>query len=563
MLSMLYGAMFVIAVIYLIILLLYFRERVSVYYTLLCVAVIMLTFSYYQISKAQTLEAAIYANQATYMGGTLVNLFMVNCLASICNKKIKTWINIICVAWGSFIFGLAMTIGSSTIYYKSIDLVVGDGYSYIVKEYGSLHFLQPCYIIGMMLYGLTIVVSSICQKKKVSVISSVGAFLVMMVCVFVYMGERILHTKYECMPFAYIISLGVLLLLLKRIKLYDISSLSAETLGKGSEYGFVIFGSKGNFATGDVQARAWFPELNDLKIDYVVEDYNTDFLQQIKLWLEKQDVDTVTIYERDGRFIEAKHFLLYEKKNKDIHCIRLRDDTQEQSYLKLMENYNETLTHDVEKKTERLREVQDDIIISMASIVENRDNNTGGHIKRTSDVVRVFAQNLLDDKTFPEMTRDLAVHITKAAPLHDFGKIAIPDVILNKPGKFTDEEYNEMKKHSYKGAVIVERILQNSEDEEFRKIAVNVAHYHHEKWDGKGYPDGLSGTKIPFEARVMALADVFDALVSKRVYKEQFDYDKAFGIIKDSCGTHFDPVLCVKFLECRKQLEELYDSYED
>lgn len=161
----------------------------------------------------------------------------------------------------------------------------------------------------------------------------------------------------------------------------------------------------------------------------------------------------------------------------------------------------------------------------MASIVEGRDGNTGDHIRRTSDVVRIFVSRLLQDGDMPGLTRGMAHRIVKAAPLHDFGKVAIPDVFLNRPGKFTPEEYETMKQHAEKGAVIVTQILRNSDDDQLKEIAVNVAHYYHEKWDGSGYPDGLAGTKIPFEARVMALADVFDALVSKRVYKERLDYD--------------------------------------
>ena len=120
-----------------------------------------------------------------------------------------------------------------------------------------------------------------------------------------------------------------------------------------------------------------------------------------------------------------------------------------------------------------------------------------------------------------------------------------------------------MKKHAQKGAGIVARILQNSDDLQFKNIAVNVAHYHHEKWNGAGYPCGLAEKEIPLEARIMALADVFDALVSKRVYKDQFSYDKAFSIIEESSGSHFDPELCRRFLKCRPRIEALYDSYTD
>ena len=152
--------------------------------------------------------------------------------------------------------------------------------------------------------------------------------------------------------------------------------------------------------------------------------------------------------------------------------------------------------------------------------------------------------------------------VIKAAPMHDLGKIAVDDAILRKNGKFTDEEYEQMKRHSAEGAKIVRNILLGVEEQEFVDIAENIAHYHHEKWNGQGYPEGKSGIDIPVEARIMALADVFDALVSKRCYKEKMDYDKAFAIIEESLGSHFDPELGKMFLRCRPQLEEYYDGME-
>lgn len=158
------------------------------------------------------------------------------------------------------------------------------------------------------------------------------------------------------------------------------------------------------------------------------------------------------------------------------------------------------------------------------------------------------------------MTPSFCESMIKAAPMHDLGKIAVDDAILRKPGKFTDEEYEIMKSHSAAGAKIVANVLQEVDDLEFKQIAVNVAHYHHEKYDGKGYPCGLKGEEIPFEARIMALADVFDALVSKRCYKDSFSYDKAFQIIEESLGTHFDPLLGKAFIACRENLEALYNN---
>ena len=206
--------------------------------------------------------------------------------------------------------------------------------------------------------------------------------------------------------------------------------------------------------------------------------------------------------------------------------------------------------------------MQDQIIIGISDIVESRDNSTGGHVKRTSEAVRIFMDQLEKESAEFHMTKRYVENIIKAAPMHDLGKIAVEDYILKKPGRFTDAEYALMKVHASVGAQIVEKALNGVEDEAFMDVAKNMAHYHHEKWNGKGYPDGLSGEDIPLEARIMALADVFDALVSKRCYKERYSYDEAFKIIEDSLGSHFDPELGKAFLNCRKELEAYYDEVE-
>ena len=144
--------------------------------------------------------------------------------------------------------------------------------------------------------------------------------------------------------------------------------------------------------------------------------------------------------------------------------------------------------------------------------------------------------------------------------MHDLGKITIDDVILRKPGKFTPEEYQVMKTHSAAGAVILAQILKDVTDKNFEAVAINVAHYHHERWDGKGYPQGLKGEEIPLEARIMAIADVYDALVSKRVYKDEFSFETAYRIIIENMGTQFDPGLEKYFARAREKIEEYYTN---
>lgn len=228
----------------------------------------------------------------------------------------------------------------------------------------------------------------------------------------------------------------------------------------------------------------------------------------------------------------------------------------------LSDNFND-MAETIDYKNNRIVAIQDSIIRGMAVMVESNDNNTGGHIIRTSTCVSILVHKLKKHKYNPEIKNSYWRDLIKAAPMHDLGKIAIDDSVLRKPGKFTPEEYEIMKRHTVDGARIVEQVLNEVDDEQFTEIAKNVAHYHHEKWDGTGYPTGASRYDIPLEARIMALADVFDALVSKRCYKDEFSFDKAFQIIEESLGTHFDPELGLIFLKCRPELEAFYKAEFD
>lgn len=562
MIAQIYTILFVVAFLMLIYILREYDGHISVYYVMHFTSIFIGNLGYMQISTAKDLQSALYANQICYVGSCFTPIFLVLCIADLCKTRIPRVIQTIFMVSACTVFALVSTIGMQNWYYRSVTLKSVGGISYLEKVNGPLHNLFIVYLAAAFLTGLYIVIRSFASKKDVSYINSILLLVLMSCAMGAYAYERITHLEIELMAIIYVIAEFLILLMLKRIRLYDVASISASSMTENKVYGFVLCRGNGKYLGSDEVAKEWFPELAEQSVDRSIKAGESDFLHQVETWLAHHSDEQTMYFQRDNRIIEAQHICMDDVKIKHIHCVYLRDDTKQQEYTKLVESFNETLERDVNEKTKKMRKIQEDIIISMASIVENRDNNTGGHIARTSDIVKIFVKHLSDKKLYPDVTTRAYRCIIKAAPLHDFGKIAIPDVILNKPGKFTDEEYEEMKKHSEKGAVIVERILQNSEDEEFKLIAVNVAHFHHEKWDGNGYPTKIKGEEIPFEARVMALADVFDALVSKRVYKDSFSYDKAFQIIEESSGTHFDPQLCSEFLECRKQLEALYNSYD-
>ncbi|MGN0618125.1 MAG: HD-GYP domain-containing protein [Ruminiclostridium sp.] len=209
-----------------------------------------------------------------------------------------------------------------------------------------------------------------------------------------------------------------------------------------------------------------------------------------------------------------------------------------------------------------LSRFHNETVMSFANLIENRDNSTGGHIKRTSRYVGLIAEELLARNYYTEiLTKDYITNLLKAAPMHDIGKISVPDAILQKPGRLTDEEFRIMKLHAENGGNIIRETFRNLRDEEYRKMAFEVARYHHEKWNGKGYPDGLIGQDIPLCARIMAVADVFDAVSEKRCYREAMPIDKCFGIIREGSGRDFDPLIAEIFLDIRDKVEQVHGEF--
>lgn len=215
------------------------------------------------------------------------------------------------------------------------------------------------------------------------------------------------------------------------------------------------------------------------------------------------------------------------------------------------------LSKDLQKQLESITSMQEKVLYAMSDIIENRDIETGGHVRRTIEVVSALMNAIARDPN-SGVSEKFCREVIKSAPMHDLGKISIPDAILHKTGKLTVEEYEIVKRHPVDSARIISEALTGIEDEQLLSVASNIALYHHERMDGNGYPKHLRGEEIPLEARVMAIADVYDALVSKRCYKEPMSFEDAFSTIESSMGTQFDPKLNRYFVACREEIEALY-----
>lgn len=529
-------------------------------YVIFCLLVIINSLGRYLLSISDNLGMALTANKLIYVGGCYCPLFIVLALRQLCGIRISKVITGGMTLFSTVMMGFVLTIGHSSIYYKDVQLAEGDGYHYLIKTYGPAH---SAYMAMVLLYGLLIVYYLIYAIRRRSHISvhTVSVISVMgMGVVIAYLLERLLKSKVSYVSLGYLAAAVCLVYLLERINIYDLTANIAVSVERLGEYGYIEFDRKYRYVNANSYAKELFPAIEEeWRIDAPVPVSDSYLYREVVLWLKESSYDGSKMISVNGRYIQMSvRDIMRGRGRKAGYLVELIDRTSEQNYLNAIENYNSNLQKEVERKTADIVHIKDMMVLGMATMVESRDNSTGGHIKRTSRVVEIFSDRLSGCLDEFGISEEFLQMVIKAAPMHDLGKIAVPDSVLQKQGKFTDEEYEIMKRHSAEGARIVNDILKGVESEEFVRVAVNVAHYHHEKWNGQGYPTGIKGEEIPIEARIMALADVFDALVSKRCYKDAYSFDTAFGIIEESLGTQFDPKLGRVFLTCRKELEQFY-----
>lgn len=256
----------------------------------------------------------------------------------------------------------------------------------------------------------------------------------------------------------------------------------------------------------------------------------------------------------------------YITKPFDIHEVRARVKTHLTNTLakKILENRTINLEEKVKERTRELWLTQEVTIECMASLAETRDPETGGHIKRTKEYVRILAEQLKCHPKFSDFLNDESIDlICKSAPLHDIGKVGVPDSILMSHKKLTPHEWEEMKKHTIYGRDALLAAGAQLGENSFLRFAGEIAYSHHEKWDGTGYPEGLRGEEIPISGRLMALADVYDALISKRIYKQPVSHAKAVEIIESDKGKHFDPNVVEAFLNLEDKFRTIALQFID
>lgn len=518
----------------------------------------------YTNHEAETAQALL---KICYIGGCYMPWLVTLCVFGLCQIKVSRMVRMGSLLLSTVVFASVLSGGYSPIFYKSMRMVY-TGIAWVVeKEYGPLHKLHYVCIVLYLVADLAAIFYTAHKKKQVSRRVLLLLFIPILVTILGYLaGHDLLRSGFELTPYTYVLAQGVYLIIAHRMALHNVSEMVIATQVRYGRTGYITVDARGRYLGSNETAKQFLPELNLLRVDQPVREEKA-LSETVSAWLDrfqKNREENSTLYAcgREGETICLVTVSdLFDGRRSRGCQILLQDDTRNQQYIRLLDRYNTDLQAEVAAKTEKLTVMHDRLILGMAAMVESRDNSTGGHIRRTSEGVRILIEAIRQDKRL-QLPESFCRNIIKAAPMHDLGKIAVDDAVLRKPGRFTPEEFELMKSHAAQGAKIVHSILQDTEDEAFRRVAENVAHYHHERVDGSGYPDGLKGDEIPLEARIMAIADVYDALVSKRVYKEAFSFQRADQIIREGMGTQFDSLLEPYYRTARPKLEAYYAALE-
>lgn len=559
-------------------------------------------------AESESLREAVIATKIEYLGGAFLQYFIMLSVFNLCQIRVPKWFKTALFALSAVLYGSVLSIGYSDLFYRDMSFSREGGAAVLERSYGPMHTVFFIVVFAYFLISFAVALFTYLSSRQVPR-TIVGLLLVpVLVCIMSYIVEKALDLQVELVPVGYLIAELTYLLIAYKVNMYDIADTAVDSIAKEGNIGFVTFDFRKRYLGSNNAAKSILPELEGFAVDSK-PDESTETGKLLNMWLDRFSEDesrsrfTYTVKDPGGDpeadriyNVEAKY--LYDDERKRGYMLDFTDDTERRKYIELLGSYNEDLQKEVDSKTKHIVEMHDNLIMSLAMMVESRDNSTGGHIMRTSEGVRILMDEIMKDSGIrysaaegagasdeekggltvagasdeereptgagmTEFSDEFCKDIIKAAPMHDLGKIAVDDAVLRKPGRFTPEEFEKMKKHPEEGARVIHKILLNTDDDSFKKVAENVAHYHHERWDGSGYPCGLAGPEIPVEARIMAVADVYDALVSKRVYKESMSFEQADSIIMEGMGTQFDPALKKYYEAARPRLEAYYSTVQD
>lgn len=508
---------------------------------------------------ADSVEWAVVANIASYYGIYFAILFLMMCLFKLTDINVNPWLYVGLFGLNTVILASICTVLGNDWFYG--DLTLGDYMGVAVLQtnhFGPMHGAHYLILAFYNLMSFAVVLYVKYRNRKAS-FKNIALLLGFELCIIaIYVIEFSLpQIRIDLVPFGMVAGECVVLVCIWRLVSYDVSGNMMDTLSKRKDHGYLVIDKNRHYIASDPSAELFFPELKKMRVDHRIDDRFPKMKEIIEEVIKKEET-VYNVKTSSGVGIRCSSSDIWHSGKHRGYIIEFFDDSKQLEHMEHLEGYNQKLQEDVSKEVEKAARIQDQMILGMATMVEKRDLSTGTHIKRTSSGIRIIIGNLKKEDAYRHLSEEYWQSIVRTAPLHDIGKITIDDTILRKPGKYTKEEFEVMKLHSVNGSETVLEIMEGIQNQVYKNTAYNIARFHHERWDGTGYPEGLSGEVIPLEARIMAIADVLDALVSKRCYKKEIPFWESVEVIRNSFGTHFDPSLRGCFENSIEQLEEYY-----
>lgn len=540
-------------------------ENIDIYYWTLVILVPIVVLGYWLKTRVTTVEGAKLCFCFIYIDSTVLLTAVIFNIMRFMGIAVKSWIKLVAYIVGFVHLFIIWLCFDNDLYYKNVTLIdtgLGTATKMVNGPLKIVHWIYLILVLGII---IALMIMAIVRKGTYSRRTLTLYSLLTGVGILVYIIESILDVDFSNLPALYVTADILIALNYDHAHTHDIACLISEQQKYHGTKGYVAFDLDRNFLSCNSKIYDFVPELKKQIVDENLppdSELRSIFYSLIDDY--RRDFKNVKKFDHDGRICqcEISEFSIRKDGKVQGYLFDIDDVTEEEKVLQVMKDYNTTLNKEVKIKTESIKNIQEKVVLGLANMVENRDNNTGGHVKRTSDLIKIVVNEAKRQGVY-SISEQYAEDIVRAAPMHDIGKITIENSILCKPGDLTKEEFDIMKTHSVKSGEFVNLILKGVEEKHFVDVAYNVARYHHERWDGRGYPEGLVGEMIPLEARLMAIADVYDALVSQRYYKKALKYEEAAKIMVEGMGSQFDPNMLSVFLGCRHELEEYYMNIQE
>ncbi len=537
-------------------------ENIDIHYWTIVVLVPLILLGYWLKTRVTTPEGAIICFCYIYLDSTVLLTVIIFCIMHFMDIKASRPLKLFAYGMAFIHMFVVWECIHNKLYYDSMILIHTNWGTITKMTSGPLKIFHWIYL-GVIFFSIILLIllayirKGTYSRRTLYLYTTLTAIGIAM-----YGVETLVDIDFSMLPFLYVLADFLVAINYDHAHTHDISCLISEQQKYHGTRGYAAFDLDGRYLSSNEIMFEYVPELKLQIVDEKLPENSSlrnifyDLIGDMRNGIQntKKFTHDDIIYE-----CEITEFSIRRDGKIQGYLFDVRDVTEDQKVIQVMQDYNETLNQEVDKKTQNIKNIQEKVVLGLANMVENRDNNTGGHVKRTSDVIKFVVREAQKQGVY-NIGEEFAEDIVRAAPMHDLGKITVENAILNKPSKLTDEEYAIMKNHSVKSGEFVNIILKDVEEKHFVDVAFNVARFHHERWDGKGYPEGLVGEMIPLEARLMAIADVYDALVSKRCYKDAMSFEDAAKIMREGMGTQFDPNLLSVFVGCQNDLENYYSD---